>query len=286
MPTRCSNTLRTAVTSSSRSPTASRPPFSTQSTARPRACPTFGCTRCTRCATGRTCTASTAIACATSPTSCRTSPGPCFRAGTIDLVPNNFSEMSAILKEATKDPLVLAAASPPDRHGYFSLGLNADYVSSFIGRARFFLEANQQMPRTFGRNQVHVSQVVGWTEVDYPLVEVAPAAVGRRRPAHRCRSSPNGYPNGATLQVGIGGDPECDPVDTGRPSRSRDPHGADLRRRHGPRRSWCRHRRRQAAESHQDRRHVRAGNPAALRLPRTRTPPSSCGRCGTSTIPA
>ena len=42
----------------------------------------------------------------------------------------------------THDPLVLAAASPPDRHGYFSLGLNADYVASFIGRARFFLEAN------------------------------------------------------------------------------------------------------------------------------------------------
>ena len=43
---------------------------------------------------------------------------------------------------ARRDPLVLAAASPPDRHGYFSLGLNADYVASFIGRARFFLEAN------------------------------------------------------------------------------------------------------------------------------------------------
>ena len=47
-------------------------------------------------------------------------------------------------------------------------GVNADYVASFIGRARFFLEANQQMPRTFGRNQVHVSQVVGWSEVGLP----------------------------------------------------------------------------------------------------------------------
>ena len=103
---------------------------------------------------------------------------PCFRAGTVDLVPNNFTEMSAILRETTTNPLVLAAASPPDRHGYFSLGLNADYVASFIGRARFFLEANEQMPRTFGRNQIHVSQVVGWTEADYPLVEVPPAAIG------------------------------------------------------------------------------------------------------------
>src|SRR5262245_18954668 len=87
---------------------------------------------------------------------------PCFRAGTVDLVPNNFSEMRDLLRERTTDPLVLAAASPLDRHGYFSLGVNADYVSSFIGKARFFLEANARQPRTFGRNQIHVTQVLGW----------------------------------------------------------------------------------------------------------------------------
>ncbi len=128
---------------------------------------------------------------------------PCFRAGTIDLVPNNFSEMRAILKSATTDPLVLASASPPDRHGYFSLGLNADYVSSFIGRARFFLEANQQMPRTFGRNQIHISQVAGWTEVDYPLIEVVPS-VGGEADARIAALVAERIPNGATIQVGIG----------------------------------------------------------------------------------
>ena len=45
--------------------------------------------------------------------------------------------------------LVLAAAAPPDRHGYFSLGTNCDYVGSFIGNAPFFLEVNPNMPRTF-----------------------------------------------------------------------------------------------------------------------------------------
>ncbi len=133
---------------------------------------------------------------------------PCYQANTIDLVPNNFSEMRAILKGATSDPLLLAAASPPDRHGYFSLGLNADYVASFIGRARFFLEANKQMPRTFGRNQVHVSQVVGWTEADYPLLEVAPALVG---PADLQIAAliAERISNGATIQVGIGGIPNA-----------------------------------------------------------------------------
>ena len=93
--------------------------------------------------------------------------------------------MRAVLAERTVDPLVIAAASPPNRHGYFSLGLNADYVSSFIGRARFFLEANVQMPRTFGRNQIHVSQVLGWVDVDRPWAppsrSTRAASAGRRR---------------------------------------------------------------------------------------------------------
>ena len=133
---------------------------------------------------------------------------PCFRAGTIDLVPNNFSEMRAILAERTVDPLVIAASSPPDRHGYFSLGLNADYVSSFIGRARFFLEANVQMPRTFGRNQIHVSQVLGWVDVDRPLVEVPPpsrSAIDDRIAAFVAER----IPNGATIQTGIGSIPNA-----------------------------------------------------------------------------
>ncbi len=116
--------------------------------------------------------------------------------------------MRAILQDRTHDPLVLAAASPPDRHGYFSLGLNADYVASFIGRARFFLEANPQMPRTFGRNQIHVSQVVGWSEADYPLVEVPPAPADEIDERIAALVAER-IPNGATIQVGIGSIPNA-----------------------------------------------------------------------------
>ena len=133
---------------------------------------------------------------------------PCFRAGTIDLVPNNFSEMRAILAARTSDPLILAAVSPPDRHGYFSLGLNADYVSSFIGRARFFLEASPRMPRTFGRNQVHISQVVGWCEADYPLVEVPPVA-STELDTRIAAFVAERIPNRATIQTGIGSIPNA-----------------------------------------------------------------------------
>jgi acyl-CoA hydrolase len=133
---------------------------------------------------------------------------PCFREGTVDLVPNNFSEMRDILRARTHDPLVLAAASPPDRFGYFSLGVNSDYVSSFIGRARFFLEANPRVPRTFGRNQVHMSQVVGWCAADYPLVEVPPRAPGDvdRRIASYVAER---VADRSTIQTGIGAIPNA-----------------------------------------------------------------------------
>jgi acyl-CoA hydrolase len=133
---------------------------------------------------------------------------PHFAAGTIALVPAHFSEVYQLMQMRTDDPLVVAAASPPDRHGYFSLGVSADYTASFIGRARFFLEVTDAMPRTFGRNQVHESQVVGWCRSDRPLVEVPPKAPGEpdRRIADLIAER---VPNGATIQTGIGAIPNA-----------------------------------------------------------------------------
>ena len=133
---------------------------------------------------------------------------PAFHAGGCELVPNNFSEVPRLLRETTRCSLVVAAASPMDRHGYFSLGTNCDYAAPFVGKAPFFLEVNARMPRSFGRNQVHVSQIVGWTEVDRPLVEHA------ARPAGDVERTIAGHvaervPDGATLQAGIGAIPNA-----------------------------------------------------------------------------
>lgn len=133
---------------------------------------------------------------------------PAFHARACELVPNNFSEVPRLLRETTRCSVVLAAAAPMDRHGYFSLGTNCDYVGPFIGRVPFFLEVNARMPRTFGRNQLHVSQVAGWTEVDRPLVELPasePAGVDHAI-AHNVVDR---IPDGATLQVGIGSIPNA-----------------------------------------------------------------------------
>jgi acyl-CoA hydrolase len=130
-----------------------------------------------------------------------------FHNDTCDLVPNNFSEVPALMRHTTGCSLMLAAVSPPDRHGFFSLGTHADYAAALIGEVPFFVEVNHRMPRTYGENQVHVSQIVGWCEADYPLSEL-PA-----RPPREADRQIAGYvaeriPDGATLQAGIGSIPD------------------------------------------------------------------------------
>jgi len=130
-----------------------------------------------------------------------------FHRGDCDLVPNNFSEVPALMRATTRDPIVLAAASPPDSHGFFSLGCHAEYSAALIGEVPFFLEVNAQMPRTFGENQVHVSQIAGWCEADYPLLELPPrpAREADRRIAELVAER---IPDGATIQAGIGAVPD------------------------------------------------------------------------------
>lgn len=129
-----------------------------------------------------------------------------FSRGELDLVPNDFSDVPQLMRRSTKRSLVIASASPPDRHGYFSLGTNAEYAAAFIGEVPFFLEANAQMPRTFGENQVHVSQILGWCAADYPLVELPPVEP-RDEDRRIAELVAERVPDGATLQAGVGSIP-------------------------------------------------------------------------------
>jgi acyl-CoA hydrolase len=133
---------------------------------------------------------------------------PAFYERGCELVPSHFSEVPRLLRETTACSLVLAASAPMDRHGYFSLGTNCDYAGPFIGKVPFFLEVNARMPRTFGRNQVHVSQIAGWTEVDRPLVEVTPSTPSDDD-VRIAKYVAERIPNGATIQAGIGAIPNA-----------------------------------------------------------------------------
>src|SRR5262249_18193571 len=126
-----------------------------------------------------------------------------FEKGTVDLVPNDLSSIPSILRARTKDPLLLVSASPPDRHGYVSLGTNGSYAASIMSDVRVFVEVNRRMPRTSGRNQLHLSRVVGWVEADYPLWSPPPIAITDTDRAI-AKLVAERIPDAATLQIGIG----------------------------------------------------------------------------------
>lgn len=128
--------------------------------------------------------------------------------GACDLVPNHFHEMPRLLKETTKASVVMACASPIDQHGYFSLGTQADYIAPFIGKVPFLLEVNANMPRTFGNNQIHISQVAGFVEVDYPLQVANPPEITEVDEIIADLVAER-IDDGRTLQVGIGAIPNA-----------------------------------------------------------------------------
>lgn len=131
-----------------------------------------------------------------------------FNEGTIELVPNVFHEVPRILQKATKMSLIMATASPIDEHGYFSLGTQADYVSEFIGHVPFVLEVNPHMPRTYGENQIHISQIAGFVENDTTLAEEKTPTIGDKDYKIAALIT-NEINNGDTLQIGIGAVPNA-----------------------------------------------------------------------------
>ena len=130
---------------------------------------------------------------------------PAFHEGGLHFAPANFSEVPRLLIEK-RPAVVMAAASPPDENGYFSLGVSADYTASLIGLVPFVVEVNPSMPRTSGANRLHRSEVLGWCEADTPLVEVPLPAISDddRKIAEFVADRVN---DRSTIQLGIGSIP-------------------------------------------------------------------------------
>ena len=128
-----------------------------------------------------------------------------YARGCCHFAPANYSEVPALLLER-RPAFLVAAASPPDDNGFFSLGTVASYSAALIGRVPIVLEVNDRVPRTFGSNRIHISQVERWCESSYPLLEVPapePAELDRRIAGLVA----DRIPHCATIQLGIGGVP-------------------------------------------------------------------------------
>lgn len=131
-----------------------------------------------------------------------------YQQAKMELVPNNFHEIPRLLKKTTKMSIIMTVASPMDEHGYFTFGTQADYVAEFVGEVPFVLEVNENMPRTYGHNHIHISQIAGFVEHHAPLSEEKAGDISEKD-LLIASSIIEDIQNGDTLQIGIGSVPNA-----------------------------------------------------------------------------
>jgi acyl-CoA hydrolase len=130
--------------------------------------------------------------------------------GDADYVPVFLSEApNLFLNRVLPLDVALVQVSPPDRHGFCSLGVSVDASLAAVNSAKHVVaQINKFMPRTHGHGILHVSDIDFAIEEDLPLYSrpiPEPSAVERSIGRHVAEL----VDDGATLQMGIGAIPDA-----------------------------------------------------------------------------
>jgi itaconate CoA-transferase len=123
--------------------------------------------------------------------------------------PAFFHQVPRLYREFMDVDVALVCVSRVDGHGYMSLGTNVDTNKAAIEAADVVLaEVNPRMPRVHGDSWVHVSHVDAIVEHEVPLNEL-PTPPERAEDRAMGELIAGMIPNGATIQLGIGGVPNA-----------------------------------------------------------------------------
>jgi acyl-CoA hydrolase len=128
-----------------------------------------------------------------------------------DYVPVFLSEIPALFRRNILPiDVAIVHVSPPDKHGFCSLGTSVDVARAAVDTAKIIIaQVNPKMPRVHGDSFIHSSKFKGmvWVEDDLPEVSYSEGAdeitttIGRQVAEL--------VEDGATLQLGIGTIPDC-----------------------------------------------------------------------------
>ncbi len=129
--------------------------------------------------------------------------------------PIRYSELPRYYRESNtkKNAVAMFQVTPMDKHGFFNFGPNASHLAAVVETsATVIVEVNENMPRCLGgtENNVHISDVDFIVEGSNPPI----AEMGAGGPASEVDKAVaklivNEIPNGACLQLGIGGMPNA-----------------------------------------------------------------------------
>jgi 4-hydroxybutyrate CoA-transferase len=128
--------------------------------------------------------------------------------GRADYVPVFLSDVPRLFSTgAVPLDVVLVNATPPDAHGYCSLGVSVEAMHAAIGAAStVIVQLNRAMPRTLGESFIHVDDIDLAIEVDQPPYAKPIGRIGEveRRIGEYVAEL---VAPGATIQLGIGAIP-------------------------------------------------------------------------------
>jgi 4-hydroxybutyrate CoA-transferase len=130
--------------------------------------------------------------------------------GRADFMPIFLSQIPGLFSSGRiRLDVALVQLSPPDRHGYCSLGTSVDAARAAVDHARLVIaEINDQMPRTSGATTVPLSRVDAFIRTNRPL-HAHPASEETPIEARIGEIITGLVDDGATLQVGIGSIPDA-----------------------------------------------------------------------------
>jgi acetyl-CoA hydrolase len=132
--------------------------------------------------------------------------------GRADFTPVLLSELPLLFKNGILPlDVALVHISPPDRHGFCTLGIESGLTKAAAESARLIIaQVNPQMPRMLGDTLIHVNQLDAIVEVDEPLSELAMTEEGDQAiVCEIARHIAERIPDGATMQLGIGAIPNA-----------------------------------------------------------------------------
>lgn len=133
-----------------------------------------------------------------------------LNAGIGDYVPVFLSEIPLLFsRNILPIDVALIQVSPPDEHGYCSLGPSVDVSLAAIRSAKYVIaQINPRVPRTHGDGLIPAAMLHAAIEVDEPMYEVLPGEISAedRKIGQYVASLVD---DGATLQLGIGGIPNA-----------------------------------------------------------------------------
>lgn len=128
--------------------------------------------------------------------------------------PIRYSELPRYYREnIAPDDVAMLVVTPMDAHGYFNFGPNASHLGAICETAKHIIvEVNENMPRCLGGMEegIHISQVDAIVEGNHPAIgELGGGGAATEVDQAVAKLIVDEIPNGACLQLGIGGMPNA-----------------------------------------------------------------------------